>query len=210
MSLGDGLGFFSKHVCVLSVGLPDGERLRQTGASGADHAGGGRRRGQHLQETQRGRRKIWQRHRASVLFWFGPQCLFVVKMFYSFPDFPHLSLSFLLFFLNDPVLFKETRMPDDTPYSVPPHHTTWVVVDQSHVTVNRWLLWLVANKNVVIIFCIYKLYKTVLFDWTDFHTCWVISSWCCKGDDGLNVCFVFFFYCLWLKRRHVFFVSGKF
>lgn len=42
----------------LSVGLPDRERLRQPGASRDDHAGGGRGRGQHLQETQRGRRKI--------------------------------------------------------------------------------------------------------------------------------------------------------
>ncbi len=42
----------------LSAGLPDGERLRQPGASGDDHAGGGRGRGQHLQETQRGRCKI--------------------------------------------------------------------------------------------------------------------------------------------------------
>lgn len=44
----------SKVRLLIGAGLPDGERLCQPGASGDDHAGSGRGRGQHLQETQGG------------------------------------------------------------------------------------------------------------------------------------------------------------
>lgn len=46
------------RACVCLSGLPDGEWLRQPGAGGDDHAGGRRGWRQHLQETQRRRRKI--------------------------------------------------------------------------------------------------------------------------------------------------------
>jgi len=50
---------YTVSVYTVSVsGLPDGEWLRHPGPGGADHAGGGRGRGQHLQEAQRGRREI--------------------------------------------------------------------------------------------------------------------------------------------------------